>query len=102
MSDAAILMKYDANKKSTAVAYLLLIFIGAFGAHRFYLNQTGTAIALLLITLSSLLLMLVLIGFFTIWISWLWVLVDLFLVPGLVRNHNNKLAQELGVVTPAV
>ncbi len=32
------------DAKSPVVAYLLLIFLGGFGAHRFYLGQTGTAI----------------------------------------------------------
>src|SRR5205807_4789071 len=32
-------------KPSTGVAYLLAIFLGVFGAHRFYLKRTGSAVA---------------------------------------------------------
>lgn len=35
---------YDANKKSKLVAYLLWFFLGAFGAHRFYLRRAKSAL----------------------------------------------------------
>lgn len=35
---------YDANKKSKLVAYLLWFFLGAFGAHRFYVRKTLSAV----------------------------------------------------------
>ncbi|MDG2514463.1 TM2 domain-containing protein [Sphingobium yanoikuyae] len=44
-SNARQQMLYDANKKSVGVAYLLWFFLGGFGGHRFYLGQTGTAVA---------------------------------------------------------
>ena len=95
MSDTARLMQYDANKKSAVVAYLLWFFLGTFGAHRFYLNLYGTGAAILIITLASFLLMFVGIGVFTIWISVIWVFVDLFLIPGITRNYNVALATRL-------
>ena len=97
MSDAARLMQYDANKKSILVAYLLWFFLGMLGAHRFYLSQPGTGAALLIITLLSILLMFAFVGFFTIWISVVWVLVDLFLIPGIVREHNLALARRINM-----
>ncbi|PTJ60864.1 NINE protein, partial [Mammaliicoccus sciuri] len=40
-----------ANKgKKTGIAYILLILLGGFGAHRFYLEKTGSAVGLLLLT----------------------------------------------------
>ncbi len=39
---------YDANKKSKLVAYLMWFFLGAFGAHRFYLRRASTAVVQLL------------------------------------------------------
>lgn len=95
MSDAAVMMRYDANKKSTATAYILWFFLGMLGAHRFYLDETGTGAAILILTLVSVLLMVVAIGFATILIPVVWVFVDLFLIPGLVRTHNNELAARL-------
>lgn len=39
----------DKSKTTTAV---LSFFIGGFGAHRFYANRTGSAVVMLLLTLS--------------------------------------------------
>ena len=89
-SDAAKLMSYDANKKSMGVAYLLWFFIGMFGAHRFYLGTVGLGLGILALTLVGLL-------FFPLLIAaGIWVLVDAFLIPGIIRGHNTKLAAELG------
>jgi TM2 domain-containing membrane protein YozV len=96
MSEAAVMMQYDANKKSVAVAYLLWFFFGMLGVHRFYLGETGTAITILVLTVVSCLLMFVVIGFFTIAIPAIWTLVDLFLIPGIARRHNTNLASQLG------
>ena len=96
-NDVGALMRYDANKKSAAVAYLLLLFVGLFGAHRFYLGRTGSAVTMLILALLSFLLTLVVIGFFGIVVLYIWVFVDLFLVSGIVRDQNNKLIASLGV-----
>ena len=96
MSDAAKLMQYDANKKSAVVAYLLWFLLGMLGAHRFYLGLPGTGAALLIITVLSILLLFAGIGAVTIWISVIWVIVDLFLIPGITRKHNVALATHLG------
>ncbi len=101
MSDAARLMQYDANKKSVAAAYVLWFFLGGLGAHRFYLGETGTAVAILLITLGSVALMAAMIGFFTIWVTIVWVLVDVFLIPGIARKYNSALAARLGAAPDA-
>ena len=31
------------DTRSPVIAYFLLVFLGGFGAHRFYLGKTGTA-----------------------------------------------------------
>ena len=85
MSDSAH-PSHHSGGKSVALAYVLLLLLGQFGAHRYYLGEKETATALLVITLISLVLMTVAIGFLTIWISFAWVVVDLFLVPRMVRN----------------
>ena len=101
MSDVALMMQYDANKKSALVAYVLWLFMGLFGAHRFYLDEKGTGAGMLIITLASLVLMLAAIGLFTIFITIIWAFVDLFLIPGIARKYNNDLATRLGVVSGA-
>jgi TM2 domain-containing membrane protein YozV len=85
-NDARALMLFEANKKTVLVAYLLWFFLGAFGAHNFYLKRTGVAVAQLILTLT-------IVGLI---ISLVWVLVDAFLIPGWVRNQNNLLAAQLG------
>ncbi|MDE2515646.1 MAG: TM2 domain-containing protein [Rhodospirillales bacterium] len=94
-SDAAMLMRYDANKRSTLIAYLLWFFVGIFGVHRFYLKRTGSAIAQLVITLISIPLAFIGIGVFGYLIVGIWVLVDAFLIPGMVRGYNNALISRL-------
>lgn len=99
MSDANIMMQYDANKKSVGVAYLLWFFFGMLGVHRFYLKENGTAIAILILTIVSIILMIVAIGFIIILIPALWVFIDIFLIPGITRKYNTTLANNLGVAT---
>ncbi len=99
MSDAAALMRFEANKKSVLVAYLLWWLLGIFGGHRFYLGRSGSATAMLLISVCSIPLMFVLIGFLTIFVTVIWAVVDAFLIPGMVREWNNRLVDAL---TPAV
>lgn len=89
-------MTFDAQKKSAGVSYLLWFFLGGFGAHRFYLGQTGTAATQLILFL---------LGWLTIWILGLglllliplgiWLLVDAFLIPGIVRQENMKIVDML-------
>jgi TM2 domain-containing membrane protein YozV len=95
MSDVHTSMKYDALKRSIFVAYILWWFFGIFGGHRFYLGRSGSAIAMLLISLFSIPLMFVIIGFLTIWITGIWALVDAFLIPGMVRDANLQLVAAL-------
>jgi TM2 domain-containing membrane protein YozV len=88
-------MMFEANRKSVGVAYLLWFFVGWLGAHRFYLGQTGTGVAQLLLTLIGAVLAVVIIGFFLLAIVGVWLLVDLFLIPGMVQNHNMQLIERL-------
>lgn len=82
---------FQANRKSTGAAYLLWLFLGSFGAHRFYLGQTGTAVTQLL---------LLLLGWLPLFLGWvvlgIWLLVDLFLIPEIARQKNMELVNVLG------
>jgi TM2 domain-containing membrane protein YozV len=95
--DTRVMMLFEANRKSMAVSYLLWVFVGVFGGHRFYNGRTASAVTQLLMwviggTLVSAfglgLLLLIPLGF--------WLLLDAFLIPGWVTAHNTALAQELG------
>jgi TM2 domain-containing membrane protein YozV len=67
--------------KNIIVAYLLSFFLGVFSAHRFYLGRPGSAILQILSYL-------VLIGF-------VWLALDLFFIPGIVRVKNDALRSRL-------
>ena len=87
---------YTNNSKSIAVGYLLWLFLGVFGVHRFYAGKTKSGVAQLILLLIPI------VG----WIALgLWLLADLFLIPGMIREHNVNLlslihAGEDGAVSP--
>lgn len=78
-------MVFEANRKSVGVTYLLWLFLGAFGAHRFYAGSTRTGVIQLLLALSV--------------VGWLvlipWLLADLVLIPGMVRDRNMEVIAAL-------
>ncbi len=83
-SEMLVEQKVSNAQKSTGTAYLLWFFLGGFGAHRFYLGKTGTAITQLIITL---------IGCFTLFpliITGIWWIVDAFLIPGIIQGHTEQ------------
>ena len=95
MNDTARdMMMYDAQKKTLGVAYLLWFFLGSLGGHRFYAGKTGTAIAQLLLTLTGCCTMFVGIGFVLLGCVAVRVLIDAFLLPGIIRTFNLSLASQ--------
>lgn len=85
-ADARAILLFEANKTQPVIAYILLFTLGLFGAHNFYLGRTGIAIAQLILTC-------IVVGLI---VTGVWVLVDAFLIPGIIRRQNNSLAQQLG------
>jgi TM2 domain-containing membrane protein YozV len=80
--DARAMMMFEANKKSTVVAYLLWFFFGSFGGHRFYAGKTGSAVAQLLLSIFGFLLIFAYgLGLRLLIPLWIWVLVDALLIP---------------------
>lgn len=84
------LMRYDAGKKSAGIAYLLWFFLGFFGAHRFYLGRTWTAMLILVCTLLAFLTLGI-----TALVSALILFFDLFTIPSGVQHYNEKLIEQL-------
>ena len=72
------------DKPSMGTAYLLGIFLGIFGAHRFYLDRTGSGIAMLILSLT-------IIGLV---ITLPWHIVDWFLIAGWVREKTDDLRRD--------
>lgn len=95
-STAQTMMRYDANKKSLAVSYLLWFFLWMFGAHRFYHGRTGSAVAQLILFILGAATWIFLVGIFIVGAVSIWAIVDAFLIPGWTRDHNNQLATKLG------
>jgi TM2 domain-containing membrane protein YozV len=88
-------LRYDANKKSVGVAYVLWFFFGGFGAHRFYLKKNKTAAILLLATIVGAVTSMFGVGLFILGAVGIWVLVDAFLIPGWSREFNNQIIDQL-------
>lgn len=74
--------EYNSKKKSTTVAWLLWLFTGGLGGHRFYLGHTGYAVCLLLF------------GWMTLG---LWPLIDAFFINKNLKKINE--ATELNIIT---
>ena len=97
------------NKKSTAIAYVLLIILGILGAHRFYLGHRKPAITIILLVFLPFLIPIALVAL-DVWapplgndlapwalrvMTFIWLIplalliADLFRIPGLVRDYND-------------
>lgn len=70
------------------IAYLLLILLGGFGVHHFYLDRTGAGVAMLVLLLAGSATAALLIGLPLLLIVAVWLLVDLFSIPEYVRRAN--------------
>lgn len=82
-------MAFESNRKSVGIAYLLWFFLGGFGVHRFYSGHTKSAVLQMVLCISV--------------IGWLvlapWLIIDLFLIPGLVRERNVETLRLMGYDT---
>jgi TM2 domain-containing membrane protein YozV len=77
------------------LAYVLLIFLGSLGIHRFYLDRKGSAIAQLLLSVIGWITVFIIIGFIPLAIVYIWLFVDLFLIPGMVNRENEIIEKEI-------
>ncbi|GHG10880.1 TM2 domain-containing protein [Paracoccus aerius] len=68
-----------------------------FGAHRFYLGKTGTAITMLILTFVGIVTAILAVGFILLFAVGIWTLVDIFLIPGLIRDEKDQMRQRLTV-----
>lgn len=85
--------------KTRTAAYWLLILLGGFGAHRFYLRHFGTAWMLLVASVAQVLFRFdpdpasAVVANVILAFTWLWIIVDLFTIPSMVDDANQKAAQ---------
>lgn len=91
-SEMLIEARVNNAKKSAGVAYLLLLLVGMLGVHRYYLGRTGS---------GAFQTILFIIGILTFGILWIplviWLLVDLFLISGMVRSHTEQLRRDVRI-----
>lgn len=83
------------DAKSAGIAYALWFFTGFLGGHRFYLGKTGTAIAQLIIFILGIFTTMFVVGIFMLGIVGIWVLVDAFLIPGMIKSDKDLLRSKL-------
>lgn len=74
-------MLFEQNEKSKGVAYLLWLFLGWLGAHRFYAGKTKSAVVQMLLSFTV-------VGFVLVTLWW-WI-IDAFLIPGMINERNLK------------
>ncbi len=93
--DVRVLMQFEARKTSVGVAYLLWLFLGPLGAHRFYTGRSLSGLAMFILLVLALgtagapLAILV-----------VWYIVDAFLIPSWVRKGNLALVNQLAPAPP--
>jgi TM2 domain-containing membrane protein YozV len=73
-------MRVNSQRPSTAAAFLLCLFLGGFGAHRVYLGERGTGLVMLVLGITV-------IG---LPVTLVWAIVDLFLIPGIIRRRTEE------------
>lgn len=101
-------LEYAVHKKSLALAYLAWLFFGVFGVHRFYLGRRKTALAMMALSIGPFVVgfLLGLLGLAgadvedglsrVAWAALLiWMIVDIFLIPGMVESKNAELVRSL-------
>jgi len=105
-------MAWGISPKSRLATTLLAFFLGVFGAHRFYIGKTVTAIVMLLLGIAGLATILAtlwplntewfFVGVSFIAVVGIWAFVDfIFAVIGRMKDDESRLIQKWGLVVPA-
>ncbi|MFD1794745.1 TM2 domain-containing protein [Paracoccus aurantiacus] len=81
------------DAKSPVVAYLLLVFLGGLGAHRFYLGKTTSAMVMLMMFVIGWLTLVIVIGLPILIAVAVWGIADLFLIPGMISEDKQLIRQ---------
>jgi len=86
----------DISPKSRLAATLLAAFLGTFGAHRFYIGKTGSAVGMLLLGIFGFLFMFAFgLGFILLIAVGIWAFVDFIVaVAGNMRDSYGRLIKK--------
>ena len=75
-----VVTQSNISDKSKGVAILLVLFLGYFGIHRFYLGHVVSGICMFVMCVTGLILTTVFIGFGILAVVELWAIIDLILI----------------------
>lgn len=82
---------YVPGHKSSSTAYLLLFFLGGFGAHHFYLGNVGRGILFIILWWVGWATTSIGLGVLLLIICVIWIIVDIATIPSSVRVINARL-----------
>jgi TM2 domain-containing membrane protein YozV len=91
-------LRLAAEQKSHVAAYMLWFFFYWLGAHRFYCGRWESGLVMALCIPLAILLLAsgdVFGAFLAISFQFAWGLLDIFLIPGLIKSHSLKMRKEL-------
>ena len=71
---------YDCERKSRIAFILFGVFLGNLGVHNFYAGRVAAGTAQLILTMISIPLLFFCIGFLTIWIPYIWALIEVAVI----------------------
>jgi len=83
------------RRKSVGLAYVLLLFLGGLGVHRFYLGFPKLAVAQLVCFIVGIFTVLIGVGVVFLAFTSVVAIVDLFLTPGLTDRANERTEREI-------
>ena len=89
---ARLIEESDVSSKSRLATSLFAWFLGQFGAHRFYVGKTGTAVVMLVLGILGWATVWILVGYIFLIPVWIWSLIDfIFAVSGNMKDSQGKL-----------
>lgn len=91
-------LEYNSRKKSYIIAYLLWLFLGVFGVHRFYLGNNISGFLQLSLFVLGTLTTFLFIGYIFLAILSIWLVGDLVFTAIMVSSKNNKIKKEIASV----
>jgi len=89
--------QFDIEKKSVLVAYLLWLFLGYVGVHRFYLGRIGSGLIMLCTAIVIATISFISFGILSfLWVLMaIWWLIDALLIPGMAAGTNSRIADRM-------
>lgn len=83
------------HEKNMVVAYLLCIFLGGLGLHKFYLGNKKSGIIYLVLTIIGGILSIVGVGLVLLAIVGILCIIDLFTIPGQIKKSYEELEDRI-------